>query len=97
MFTSILLPLSLFIIIQIYIFSLNIELTEEIITNDNNYASAVRNPVLLVTSSTQKTVSLLGGGESVSVVSVSKGLLDFETRLIRDKLFNNTSWIIMST
>lgn len=36
MFTNILLPLSLFIIIQIYIFCLDMKITEEIITNDDN-------------------------------------------------------------
>lgn len=39
MLSSILLPLSLFIIIQLYIFSLNIELTEKIIADDNNKIS----------------------------------------------------------
>ena len=39
MLSSILLPLSLFIIIQLYIFSLNMELTEKIIADDNNKIS----------------------------------------------------------
>jgi len=39
MLSNILLPLSLFIIIQLYIFSLNIELTEKIIADDNNKIS----------------------------------------------------------
>ena len=39
MFTSILLPLSLFVIIQIYIFTLDISKTEKILTEDNNRVS----------------------------------------------------------
>ena len=39
MFTSILLPISLFVIIQIYIFTLDISKTEKILTEDNNRVS----------------------------------------------------------
>ena len=39
MFTSILLPVSLFIIIQIYIFTLDISTTEKILTEDNKRIS----------------------------------------------------------
>lgn len=56
MFTNILLPLSLFIIIQIYIFSLNIELTEKIITNDNN---KLTNYIKLMTTQSDITVLML--------------------------------------
>jgi len=56
MFTNILLPLSLFIIIQIYIFSLNIELTEKIITDDNN---KLTNYMKLMTNHSDITVLMI--------------------------------------
>ena len=47
MFTSILLPISLFIIIQTYIFTLDIPQTEKILTEDNtritNYIQLMKN------------------------------------------------------